>query len=222
MRGKEFIGVPEVLHNAGKLDGVRDRKHVTLPIGRVAGVAYQVRAILDKPLDIPEKFGMRIQILAIHHLNRVERDQADHGAHAKFLEVPVGQAKNVIKKTVLLVPKLIVAATHLLHGRADVYEVLKEFGREELIGLIEVGQFERCPHQVKAKKAHPAGRVGLLENGSSGKFFAAIHDRDVVQPQEAALKDVVPGAVHAVHPPGKVHQQLVQALFQESRVSFAG
>src|SRR5271156_5143997 len=161
---------------------------------------------------------MRIQIFTIEHLNRIQRDQPDHGAQAKFIEVSIGQPENVIKKTVLLVPKLIVAAAHLLHRRADVDEMLKEFGREQLICPVVVGQFESCPHQVKAKKSHPAGRVRLLENGSPGKFFAAVDYRNVVQSQEPALKDVVPGAVHAVHPPGKVHQQLVQALFQESGV----
>src|ERR1035438_8971785 len=112
---------------------------------------------------------MSIQVFAVDYLDRVERDQANHGAEAKFIEVSIREAKNIVEEAVLLIPKLVVAAAHFLHGSTDVDEVLKELGRQQLVGAIEVGQFERGAHQVEAKEAHPAGGVGLFENSTSGK-----------------------------------------------------
>src|SRR5271169_5245600 len=95
---KKFLRIPYVLQNPGKLAGVNDGKHVALPLNRVAGIADQIRAIADEPLDVPEKFGIRIQILPIDHLNGIERNQADHGAQAKPVEGPIGQPKHVVKE----------------------------------------------------------------------------------------------------------------------------
>src|SRR5271154_2359858 len=102
MRGKEFLRIPDALQNPGKLAGVSDRKYIPLSIDRVTGVAYEVRTIFHEPLHIPKKFGMRVQILPINHLNGIERDQANHGAQAEFIEISVGQPKHVVKETVLL------------------------------------------------------------------------------------------------------------------------
>ena len=50
---------------------------------------------------------------------------------------------------------------------------------------------------------------------------AAIEDADVVQPQEAAFKDVAPVAVLAVDPPGEVHEQLLEGMCQPAAVTLS-
>ena len=54
-----------------------------------------------------------------------------------------------------------------------------------------------------------------------GAALAAVDDGDVVQPEEAALEDVVPLAVDLVDPPGEVDQQLVEAALEEVAVGLA-
>ena len=57
----------------------------------------------------------------------------------------------------------------------------------------------------------PAGR----------KRGAAIKDADVVEPEEAALEDVLAEAVLAIHPPGEVQDELVERRLEEIEVDFA-
>ena len=52
-----------------------------------------------------------------------------------------------------------------------------------------------------------------------GERRAAVEHADVVQAEEAALEDVAPFGVLAVHPPGEVEQQLVEDPLQEREVA---
>ena len=54
-----------------------------------------------------------------------------------------------------------------------------------------------------------------------GQRRAAVEDADVVQPEEAALEDVVALGVLAIDPPGEVEQQLVEDALQEGAVARA-
>ena len=107
-------------------------------------------------------------------------------------------------------------------ARGDVDVVLEELGRQPLVDAVLLGQLQGDAHQVQAEHPHPAGRVGLLEHDAVGAAFAAVDDGDVVEPEEAALEDVVALAVDLVDPPGEVDQQLVEALLQEVAVGLAG
>ncbi len=75
---------------------------------------------------------------------------------------------------------------------------------------------------MQAEHAHPGGAVGLLQVAAGGEGFAAVEDADVVETEEPTLKDVAPGVVLAVDPPGEVHHQLVENPFQEGAVLLAG
>ncbi len=110
------------------------------------------------------------------------------------------------------------ARAHLLHRRADVGIVLKELRRQSLVDAVLFRQLKRDAHQVEAEHAHPARRVRLFEMRTFGERLAAVEDRDVVEPEEAALEDVVALRVHLVHPPGEVDQELVEALLKELAV----
>src|SRR5215470_10556551 len=94
-----------------------------------------------------------------------------------------------------------------------------ELEGEALIGVIFFGQFQSNVHQVKAEHAHPAGCIRLFQHRTARQLLAAVEGSDIVEAEKASLKDVVPGAINLIDPPGKVDQQLVKALFQELSVS---
>src|ERR1700687_5715743 len=131
-------------------------------------------------------------------------------------------AQDVIKEPVFFVPELVVAAAHFLHGAADVDEMLEELGGDAFVYRIGARQFESDLHQVETEEAHPSRGIGLFKNGAAWKLLAAIDDGDVIEPEESAFEDVVALAVHPVHPPGEVHEQLVKTLFQEGGIGNAG
>ena len=56
---------------------------------------------------------------------------------------------------------------------------------------------------------------------AGGQRLAAVEHADVVQAEEAALKDVHALGVLAVHPPGEVQQQLVEDALQKRAVARA-
>ena len=87
--------------------------------------------------------------------------------------------------------------------------------------VVAVGEPERHLEHVEAELAHPGGAVGLLEDVAAGQHRRTVEGADVVQPEEAALEDVVAERVLAVHPPGEVDQQLVEGGGEELEVGAA-
>ena len=120
----------------------------------------------------------------------VERNQPDERAHFELVKAAIRIAEDVIEESILFIPQLIVAAAHVLHGAADVDEVLEELRGHRLVGTVLVRQLERDAHHVQAEESHPARRVGLFENGATGQPLAAIDHGDVVETEEAAFEDV--------------------------------
>jgi O-glycosyl hydrolase len=59
------------------------------------------------------------------------------------------------------------------------------------------------------------------EHGARGHRLAPVEHRDVVEPEEAALEDVVPLRVALVHPPGEVDEQLVEHALQKDAIGLA-
>ena len=168
---------------------------------------------------LARKWGCCCKFVFAQHLDGEERNQPDQRSHAKMMEFAVGVPQHIVEESGLLVPKLIGAAAHALHRSADVDEMLEEFDRKPFVHRIALGQFERDAHHGEAEKSHPAGRVGLLQNRAARQFFAAIHDGDVVEPEEAALEDVQPLAVHFVDPPGEIDQQFVKAALEKIQIA---
>jgi len=64
--------------------------------------------------------------------------------------------------------------------------------------------------RFQAVHRHPARAVGLVQVTAGRQLGAAVEDADVVEPQKAALKNVLPFHVLAVHPPVEVEHQLVK------------
>ena len=97
--------------------------------------------------------------------------------------------------------------------------MLEELGREVGVPPVVVGQHHRDLQQVQRVAGHPRGTVALLQHPGYRQVAGPVERPDVVQPEEAALEDVVAARVLAVHPPGEVHQQLVQHPLEEREVA---
>ena len=103
----------------------------------------------------------------------------------------------------------------------DVHEVLEELARHVLVARIQAAELHGDLEQVQTVHSHPARAVGLLDESADRELRAAIEDADVVETEEASLKDVVPREVLAVDPPGEVQQELVEDLLEEHRIDAA-
>ena len=109
--------------------------------------------------------------IRLQPLDGEQRNQADQRADAELVEPAVGIAQHVVEEAVLLVPQLIVAAAHVLHGGGDVDVVLEELDRQPLVDAVLLRQLQGDAHQVQAEHPHPAGGVGLFEHDAVGAAF---------------------------------------------------
>ena len=82
-------------------------------------------------------------------------------------------------------------------------------------------KFNRKLQHVLAKQGHPGRAVRLLEMAAGGQRGAAVEDADVVETEESPLEHVLAEPVLAVHPPGKVQQELVERRLEEIHVRLA-
>src|SRR5205814_9714590 len=67
----------------------------------------------------------------------------------------------------------------------------------------------------------PRGAVGVLGDAASWQGLRTIEYGDVIEPEKAAGKEVVAFGVLAIHPPGKVEQQLLRHAFKKRGVALA-
>ena len=80
-------------------------------------------------------------------------------------------------------------------------------------------QFERDAHEVERIHRHPTRAVGLVDETAGRQRRAAIKHADVVESEEAALKNVAALSVLAVDPPGEVEHELVEHTFEKREVA---
>ncbi len=92
--------------------------------------------------------------------------------------------------------------------------MLGELQGHRVVDRVVLGQSQRDAQHAQAVERHPCGAVGLFQP-AAGWQLRAVDRAHVVQAQESALEDVVALGVHAVDPPGEVHQQLLEDLLQE-------
>ncbi len=116
---------------------------------------------------------------------------------------------------------MLVPQTLVVHRGGDVGEVLEELGGDVLVGTVVHRERDRDLEHVEAVTRHPCRAVALLEELSGRHRRRAIDGSDVVEPEEAALEDVVVRLVLAVHPPREIDEQLVEHAFQEAVVPVA-
>src|SRR3954469_7712694 len=104
--------------------------------------AREVWAMVQEPFQPRAKSGNLLQQLVIEHLDREERDQADHRAHLEALRA-AGEAEDVVEELVRVVPQVDALTSHIGHRGGDVEEVLEEFGGEVLVDVIALRELQR-------------------------------------------------------------------------------
>ncbi len=171
--------------------------------------------MFDEPLHPGGEVRERGHRVGPDGRDRGQRQQPHHGAGTQRDGVAAG-AQDVVVEAVPLVPQPLV-----VERRADQREVLEELGRQVLVDPVVTAEGQRHLQQVLAVHGHPRGSIGLLQHAVDGQL-GAVEGADVVQPQEAALEQVVALDVLAVDPPVEVEQQLVQHSRQEVEVVVAG
>ena len=145
--------------------------------------------------------------------------QPHHRAHLEPPGAAVRQPQQVVVEAVLLVPHAVLTGT--VHGRGDIDEVLCELHDHVFVGGVVDGELTRKLQHVLAEQGHPGRAVRLLQVAAGGERRAAVEDADIVEPEKAALEDVLAEPVLAVHPPGEVQQQLVERRLEEIHVRLA-
>src|SRR5690606_32652675 len=107
------------------------------------------------------------------------------------------------------------------HGVADEDEVLKEFRGNVLVRPAMLGKLQRHVEHVEAVEAHPPRAVRLFEHAARGQGLGAVEEANVVEPQEAALEDVLAFLVLTVDPPGEVHEEFLEHALKEVEILYA-
>src|SRR5436853_2812036 len=99
--------------------------------------------------------------------------------------------------------------------------MLEKLAGDVFIGRVFFGQLQCDRQHVQTIHAHPAGAVGLLQVASGGERRGTVKNSDVIEAQEAALKNICAVRVLAVHPPGEIQEQLVKNFLEESTIGDA-
>src|SRR5438876_8306391 len=99
--------------------------------------------------------------------------------------------------------------------------MLEELRGHVFVNRIGLCEFQRHGKHREAIESHPGGSVRLLEESASWQRLRTIEYPDVIEAEEAAGEKIVAFGVLAVHPPGKVEQQLLEYAFEKCRVSLA-
>src|SRR3954452_7430979 len=129
--------------------------------------------------------------------------------------------QHIVEELILFIPEIDALLTPVIHGAGTMHKMLEELRRDIFIGGIGHRQLEGHHHQVQAIHAHPAGRIALLKTTAVREWCAAIEDADIVEPEEAALKDVLAIGVLAIDHPGKVEQELMEDALQKDGIAYA-
>src|SRR5207248_1290438 len=94
-------------------------------------------------------------------------------------------------------------SSSMIRSVRNVDEMLPELARHVFVHRILPGQFHRDRQHVERVHRHPARGVRLFELAAGRQRLVAIEHADVVEPEEPALKDVSPGGVLSIDPPGE-------------------
>src|SRR5271167_656043 len=99
--------------------------------------------------------------------------------------------------------------------------MLRKLQGHVFVKVVVGRQLDGDLQHVLGEHGDPRGAVRLLKAAAGGQGRAAVEDANVVQPKEAAFKQIIAKAVFAVHPPTEVQHQLDKRPFQELDVALA-
>src|ERR1700758_3002852 len=111
-------------------------------------VLSKVRTIVEIPLDSASKVWQAIQQAWLERLHGENRHQANHGADAHHLTFAIGDAQNVVVKTVFLMPDSL-AVNGAVHGLNNEQEVLPELYGCVFVNRVFDGEVEGHHEQVE-------------------------------------------------------------------------
>src|SRR5262245_49101200 len=106
-------------------------------------ILYKVLAVGKKPTQVRKEFWIRLETAFIKLFNRIQRNQTNQRAHAKFEAVTTRMAKNIVEETIILVPEFDILAAHLLHRCTNIDVVLKKLRGESLVCFVFLSELER-------------------------------------------------------------------------------
>src|SRR4029079_4613115 len=109
--------------------------------------------------------------------------------------------KNVVKKTVFLIPQSYTVLATVTHGLSDVDEVFPEFAGDIFVSGVVLRELKSDCQQVQCIHPHPAGAVCLLEETPGRKRSATIEDANIVEAKEPTLENIHALGILAVDPP---------------------
>src|SRR3569832_1144205 len=188
VRREEFGRIEYAFEYASHLRGIDE----ALYIGRLAAALHgitaetrELRAVVEEPAQVLLERWEGREPVFLQSFHGEQRNQPHQRAHAELGVAAVALAQHVVKETVLFVPQLVIAVAHVLHGGADVDEVLEELGGEALVTLVLKRELERDAHHVQRIHRHPPGGVALLEHGAARQRLAAVEHGDVVEAENA-------------------------------------
>ena len=214
------------MEDPNQLVAVEDREEATLADARAIEprhVLCELRTVAQEPSHALRERWKALEDVGLEGVDGEERDEPDHRPHLHGSAGAVREMQDIVEEAVLVVPEADAISRLVVDGVRDEEEVLEELRRYILVAVVLLRELERDCEQVQAVHAHPARRVGLLEEASGGeRRVRAIEDADVVETEEAAFEDVVPCGVLAIHPPREIEHQLVKHALEEVAVRAAG
>src|SRR5271156_3234535 len=206
---KKLIGIKHSPQERLHAMSAEQREQSALAFTGHKPMRYQpgkIGPVSQKPFQAAAETGNLAEQPGIQSFHGKQWHQAHHGTNLQRHGLASRQIEHVIIKPVLFVPKTYAAAAHIRHRFGDVKKVLKELGRRVVIGDVVLRQFKSDSHQGQAVHRHPTGAIGLAEKGTVGQGLVAIENSDVVQTEEATLKEIASMKIFLIDPPGEVEE----------------
>ena len=99
--------------------------------------------------------------------------------------------------------------------------MLDKFGYVFAIRFIASCQLNGDIDHGLGVEGHPRRAIGLLEPAAHLCRFSAVKNANIIETKEATLEHTIIICIFSIHPPGKVNQKLVEALFQPLMITLA-
>src|SRR6185437_104060 len=182
-------------------------------------VSAEIWPIFDEPLHAMLKPGKAINQLRVQRFDSEKRDQSDERPNLERIGLSIRKMQHVIEESIFLVPELDFFPTDVVHGSADVDEVLKELARHIFVGPIITRQLQCDRKHIQAIHPHPTCRIRLFDMTTGRQGRAPIKDPNVVEAQKPTLKDILPLGIFSIDPPRKVQEQLMEHSLEENPIT---
>ena len=133
---------------------------------------------------------------------------------------PSGRLQMVVIELICFVPQTQRVVTHAVDGAGDGEEMLKEFRGDVLIDMIVRRPVRQlCASMLRQYIAIQLVPSAWLMKPPVGSALLRSKHANVVQTEEAALKNVSSLRVLAIDPPGEIQQQLLKHALEKHEVA---